>query len=243
MKKRRDPNMTNPVLTRNTTALRGTGATVQGIALITLLYLGFVVSAAMMAWQHPEMFAPRIIVLSFAGLGVGLLVSYYPKWANVLGPVYAILEGFLIGVYSMLLETRYPGIVMEAATCTFGIAFACAVLYGSGLVKVTDKFMKIVFTLTAGIATIYLIDLVAWFAFDTNVPLLHENSKAGIIVSFIIICIATMRLFADYEMVTRAVEMGVDAKYEPYYAFALTVTLIWLYLEILRLMGKSRSRK
>ena len=85
--------------------------------------------------------------------------------------------------------------------------------------------------------------MVAWFAFDTNVPLLHENSKAGIIVSFIIICIAIMRLFADYEMVTQAVEMGVDAKYEPYYAFALTVTLIWLYLEIMRLMGKSRSRK
>ena len=235
--------MTNPVLARNTTALRGTGATVQGIALITLLYLGFVVSAAMMAWQHPELFAPRIIVLTFAGLGVGMLASYRPQWVNVLGPVYAILEGFLIGVYSMLLETRYPGIVMEAATCTFGIAFSCAVLYGSGLVKVTDKFMKIVFTLTAGVAIIYLIDLVAWFVFDTNVPLLHENSKAGIIVSIIIICIATMRLFADYEMVTRAVEMGVDAKYEPYYAFALTVTLIWLYLEILRLMGKSRNRK
>ena len=93
------------------------------------------------------------------------------------------------------------------------------------------------------ISVICLIDLIAWFAFDTNVPLLHENSRAGIIVSVIIICIATMRLFADYEMVTRAVEMGVDAKYEPYYAFALTVTLIWLYLEILRLMGKSRSRK
>jgi len=235
--------MTNPVLARNTAATRGTGATVQGIALITLLYLDFVVSAAMMAWQHSELFALHIIVLSFAGLGVGLLISYFPKRASLLGPVYAILEGFLIGVYSMLLESRYPGIVMEAATCTFGIAFACAVLYGSGIVKVTDKFMKIVFTLTAGIATIYLIDLVAWFAFDTNVPLLHENSKTGIIVSFIIICIATMLLFADYEMATRAVEMGVDAKYEPYYAFGLTVTLIWLYLEILRLMGKSRSRK
>ena len=235
--------MTNPVLTRNTTVLRGTGATVQGIALITLLYLGFVVSAAMMAWQHPELFAPHIIVLSFAGLGVGLLISYFPKRASLLGPVYAILEGFLIGVYSLLLETRYPGIVMEAATCTFGIAFACAVLYGSGLVKVTDTFRKISFTLTLGVAIIYLIDLVAFFVFDTNVPLLHENSRAGIIVSIIIICIATMRLFADYDMVTHAVELGVDAKYEPYYAFALTVTLIWLYLEILRLMGKSRSRK
>lgn len=235
--------MTNPVLARNTAALRGQGATVQGIALITLLYLGFVVSAALMAWQHPETFVPKTIVLSFGGLGVGLLVSYYPKWANVLGPVYAILEGFLIGVYSLLLETRYPGIVMEAATCTFGIAFACAVLFGSGLVKVTDTFRKIAFTLTLGVAIIYLIDLVAFFVFDTNVPLLHQNSKAGIMVSIIIICIATMRLFADYDMVSRAVEQGVDAKYEPYYAFALTVTLIWLYLEILRLMGKSRSRK
>ncbi len=235
--------MTNPVLERKADAFRGTGATVQGIALITLLYLGFVVSAAMMAWQHPELFIPKIIMLTFGGLGIGLLASHYPKWANVLGPVYAILEGFLIGVYSLLLETRYPGIVMEAATCTFGIAFACAILYGSGLVKVTDKFMKIAFTLTLGVAIIYLIDLVAFFVFDTNVPLLHENSKAGIIVSIIIICIAIMRLFADYEIVTRAVEMGVDAKYEPYYAFALTVTLIWLYLEILRLMGKSRSRK
>ena len=235
--------MTNPVLARNTAATRGTGATVQGIALITLLYLGFVVSAAMMAWQHPELFAPRIIVLSFAGLGVGMLVSYRPQWANVLGPVYAVLEGFLIGVYSMMLETSYPGIVMEAATCTFGMAFACAILYSTGLVKVTDTFRKIAFTLMLGVAIIYLIDLVAFFVFDTNVPLLHENSRTGILVSIIIICIATMRLFADYDMVTRAVEMGVDAKYEPYYAFALTVTLIWLYLEILRLMGKTRSRK
>ena len=235
--------MTNPVLTKNTTALRGTGATVQGIALITLLYLGFVVSAAMMAWQHPELFIPKTIVLTFGGLGVGLLASYYPRWASVLGPVYAILEGFLIGVYSLLLETRYPGIVMQAAACTFGIAFACAVMYGSGLVKVTDTFKKIAFTLTAGVAIIYLIDLVAFFFFGTNVPLLHENSKAGIIVSIIIIIIAIIRLFADYEMVTRAVEMGVDAKYEPYYAFGLTVTLVWLYLEILRLMGKTRSRK
>ncbi len=235
--------MSNPLVERKTDAFRGTGATVQGIALITLLYLGFVVSAAMMAWQHPELFIPKTIVLTFGGLGIGILASHYPKWANVLGPVYAILEGFLIGIYSLLLETRYPGIVMEAATCTFGIAFACAVLYGSGLVKVTDKFLKIVFTLTLGVAIIYLIDLVAFFIFDTNVPLLHENSRAGIIVSIVIIIIATMRLFADYELVTRAVEMGVDAKYEPYYAFALTVTLIWLYLEILRLMGKSRSRK
>lgn len=235
--------MSNPLVERKTDAFRGTGATVQGIALITLLYLGFVVSAAMMAWQHPGLFIPKTIVLTFGGLGIGILASHYPKWANVLGPVYAILEGFLIGVYSLLLETRYPGIVMEAATCTFGIAFACAVLYGSGLVKVTDKFLKIVFTLTLGVAIIYLIDLVAFFVFDTNVPLLHENSRAGIIVSIVIIIIATMRLFADYEIVTRAVEMGVDAKYEPYYAFALTVTLIWLYLEILRLMGKSRSRK
>lgn len=235
--------MSNPLVERKTDVFRGTGATVQGIALITLLYLGFVVSAAMMAWQHPELFMPKTIVLTFGGLGIGILASHYPKWANVLGPVYAILEGFLIGIYSLLLETRYPGIVMEAATCTFGIAFACAVLYGSGLVKVTDKFLKIVFTLTLGVAIIYLIDLVAFFVFDTNVPLLHENSRAGIIVSIVIIIIATMRLFADYELVTRAVEMGVDAKYEPYYAFALTVTLIWLYLEILRLMGKSRSRK
>ena len=235
--------MTNPVLTRNTAATRGQGATVQGIALITLLYLGFVVSAAMMAWQHPELFIPKTIVLTFGGLGIGLLACHFPRWTSVLGPVYAILEGFLVGIYSLLLETRYPGIVMQAATCTFGIAFACAILYGSGLVKVTDKFMKVVFTLTAGVAIIYLIDLVAFFVFDTNVPLLHENSRAGIIVSIIIIIIATMRLLADYDMVTRAVEMGVDEKYEPYYAFALTVTLIWLYLEILRLMGKSRSRK
>ena len=235
--------MTNPVLARNTTALRGTGATVQGIALITLLYLGFVVSAAMMAWQHPELFVPRIIVLTFAGLGVGLFACYQPKLATFLGPVYAILEGFLIGVYSLLLETRYPGIVMQAATCTFGIAFACAVLYSTGIVKVTEKFMRIVFTLTLGVATIYIIDLIAWFVFDTNVPLLHENSLAGIAVSVVIICIATARLFVDYEVVTRAVEQGVDAKYEPYYAFGLTVTLIWLYLEILRLMGKTRSRK
>lgn len=235
--------MSNPIIERKADAFRGTGATIQGIAMITLLDLGFVICAAMMSWQHPDLFLPHVIALTFGGLGVGLFACYHPKLVNVLGPVYAILEGFLIGCYSLLLETRYPGIVMEAAVCTFGIAFACAILYSTGIVKVTVGFMKVVSILTTGIAAIYLIDLVAWFGFGTNVPLLHENSLAGIAVSVIIICVATARLIIDYEVVSRAVERGVDAKYEPYYAFGLTVTLIWLYLEILRVLAKSRSRK
>ena len=235
--------MQNPALAIKRDKVKGVGATTRGIAVLTMCYLGFVVAGAFLSWRHPEFFMPHTVLLAFATLGIGYAVCYMPDWTYLLGPVYAVVEGFLIGACSYGMEMMYEGIVLQAVSCTFGIALACGFVYSLGIFPVTERFRRIVSILCLGICFVYVIDLFGFFFLGTNIPLLHESSPKGILVSVVIIVVAVFRLYVDYDTVDKAVEAGVDVAYEPYYAFALTVTLLWLYLEILRLLGKSRSRK
>ena len=235
--------MKNPVLTRDLEKIDGESATIQGIALLTLFDLLFVLVGAMASWTQATVFMPWIIPLTFGTLAIGFYTCYHPKLAMYLGPTYAVVEGSLIGVYSYILEQQYTGIVMEAVACTFGIALACNLLYGTGFITISSGFKRAVYILTAGIAFTYLIDFCMYLFLGKGFPLLHENTWQGIAVSFIICCIAVARLLVDYDEISIAVQKHVSVEYEAYYAFGLTVTLIWLYLEILRLMGKSRGRK
>lgn len=235
--------MDNIVLSRKLEPIAGNVASFQNIVMLTVFDLLLVIAGAFVSWYNPTIFMPYIIPLCLLALGIGIFTGFYPKSANITGPTYAIMEGVVIGVLSLSLEMIYPKIVLDAVLCTFGIAIACAFLYGSGIITVSTKLKKTVFALTLGIACMYLIDLGMLYATGTNLPLLHDNSPKGILVSFIICIIATLRLLVDYDMVKEAVEKGVSAEYDAYYAFGLTVSLIWLYLEILRLFSKARSKK
>ena len=232
----------NPVL-RKDMSLAGEGATVEGIALKSGIFILFVVIAFYTAWMHKGVFAPLTLPISIIALIVGLITSFRPLYAPILAPVYAILEGLVIGVISLGMETRYPGIVMDAVTCTFGIAITSVVIYGFGFVEITDRFERIVGMAMGGVFFVYVIDLIMYLFFNQPITLLHEASWKGMLINVIIIGIATARLFVDFEHVRRAVAKGVGEEYECYLAFGITVTLLWLYLEVLRLFGKGRSRK
>lgn len=235
--------MDNIVLSRKLEPIAGDKASFPSIVMLTAFDLMLVIAGAFISWYNSAMFLPYMIPLCFLALGIGIFTSFYPKSANITGPTYAILEGVVIGVVSLSLEMIYPRIVLDAVLCTFGIAASCAFLYGSGWIKVSTKLKKTVFALTLGVAFMYVIDLGMLFATGTSLPLLHDNSPKGILVSFIICIIATLRLIVDYDMVKEAVDKGVSSEYDAYYAFGLTVTLIWLYLEVLRLLSKSRGSK
>jgi uncharacterized YccA/Bax inhibitor family protein len=155
--------------------------------------------------------------------------------------VYAILEGGALGAISALFEFRYPGIVMQAVLCTFGTFFALLMAYRSKLIQATENFKLGVFAATGGIALVYLIDFGLGF-FGHNVPYIHEGGIGGIVVSLFVTVIAALNLVLDFDFIERGAESGAPKYMEWYAAFGLLVTLVWLYLEILRLLSKSRRR-
>ena len=151
------------------------------------------------------------------------------------------LEGLAIGGLSAILEAQYHGIVLQAVGLTFGTLFCMLVAYRIGLIKVTDKFRMIVVGATGAIALMYLVTLGLAF-FGITVPFIHESGTAGIIVSLVIVAVAALNLALDFDFIDQAVGVGAPKYVEWYAAFGLMVTLIWLYLEILRLLGKVRRR-
>ncbi len=180
------------------------------------------------------------------GLITALVIAFKPTLAAYLAPLYGILEGFFLGAISATINTAlaksYPGIVMQAVGLTFGVAFAMFLLYNFKIIKATEKFRSIVFTATAGIAIFYLLTLVLGL-FHINVPFMYDSSLLGIGISIFVIAIAALNLILDFDMIERGAQMGAPKYMEWYGAFGLLVTMVWLYLEILRLLSRFAGRK
>ena len=158
----------------------------------------------------------------------------------MLAPVYAVLEGLALGGISAFFETRFPGIVMQAVGLTFGVLFCLLMAYKSRLIRVTQNFRLGVVAATGGIAVLYVIGFIGSF-FGWNIPYIHESGMIGIGFSLFVVVIASLNLVLDFDFIERG--HGVAPKYMEWYAaFGLIVTLVWLYLEILRLLSKLRER-
>jgi uncharacterized YccA/Bax inhibitor family protein len=185
------------------------------------------------------------MVGAFGGLGVAILLAFKPMWASFLAPIYALLEGAFVGgisaYYSFAFAKVAPGIVMQAVGLTFGTVIAMYVLYRFGVIKATERFKSIIFTATAGIAVFYLIATVLRM-FGIDIPFLHEGSMLGIGFSLVVVAIAALNLILDFDMIEKGSEMGAPKYMEWYGAFGLLVTIVWLYIEILRLLSKLSSR-
>jgi uncharacterized YccA/Bax inhibitor family protein len=194
--------------------------------------------------------AQTMMTLMWVGIIGGLItvvaISFKPTWAGYLSPAYGILEGFFLGAISAILNDafseKYPGLVMQAVGLTFGVAFAMFLLYNFRVIKATEKFKSIVFAATAGIAVFYLITLVLRM-FHINIPFMYDSSALGIGLSLFIVAIAALNLIIDFDMIERGAEMGAPKFMEWYGAFGLLVTMIWLYVEILRLLSRFAGRK
>lgn len=240
----------NPALNKNLfvnygQAYYADAMTIQGTVNKAIITLFLLMLTAIWEWDlfytSNLLFYPMLIIGLIGGFIVGLVTIFKKEWAMYTTPVYGLLEGLVIGGLSAIFELSYSGIVIQAVTLTFGTLFTILVIYKSGMVKVTENFRMGVIAATASIFLIYLATIVLGF-FGVGTPYIHESGAIGIGFSLFVVVIATLNLVLDFDFIEKGAESGAPGYMEWYAAFGLMVTLIWLYIEILRLLSKLRSR-
>jgi uncharacterized YccA/Bax inhibitor family protein len=248
----------NPVLSESTFLDLGSGSvvtrdagamTINGTVNRTALLLFLTVLTAAFAWSQAftpaREIAPGFPVYMWGGLVGGFvlaLVTVFKKeWAPVTAPLYALVEGFFLGAVSALYNHLYDGIVIQAVMLTFATLFAMLFAFRSGWVRATEKFKLGVVAATGGIFLVYLATIVLGF-FGIDIPMIHDNGIVGIGFSLFVIVIAALNLVLDFDFIQTGAEQGAPKYMEWYGAFGLMVTLVWLYIEFLRLLAKLQSR-
>ena len=223
------------------------GMTVNGTVNKTGIMLLLLIAGATYTWR--EFMAGNVDAMSLwmmVGLIGGMIVAFVTifkkTWAPVTAPLYAVLEGFALGGISAMLEATYEGIVIQAVALTFGTAGCLLIAYKSGVIKATENFRLGVVAATGGVMLIYLATYILGF-FGIAIPYIHENGLIGIGFSLVVVVIAALNLVLDFDFIEKGAEHGAPKYMEWYAAFGLMVTLIWLYIEILRLLSKLNSRK
>jgi uncharacterized YccA/Bax inhibitor family protein len=224
----------------------GEAMTLQGTVNKTGLLLLCVVATS--AWtrgmahsQTPEAAMPWMIGGMIGGFIVALVTIFKKQWSPLTAPIYALLEGLVLGGISAIFEKSYPGVAIQAVGLTFGTLFVMLLAYKSGIIRATQGFKLGVIAATGGIAVFYLVEMVLGF-FHVQVPAINGSGLIGIGFSLFVVVIAALNLVLDFDMIETGVQNGAPKYMEWYGAFGLMITLIWLYLEILRLLGKARRR-
>ena len=221
--------------------------TVQGVITKTLICLFCVLLTASYTWYQfyttgdVNAVSGWMTVGLIGGLVLALVTIFKKEWAMYSAPAYALFEGLFLGGISAMFEMQFHGIVIQAVGLTFGTMFCMLFIYQSGLIQVTDKFRIGVFAATGAIALVYIVSLVLGF-FGIQVPFIYSNGLIGIGFSLLVVGIAALNLVLDFDFIERAAAQGAPKYMEWYASFGLMVTLIWLYLEFLRLLSKIRSR-
>ena len=211
-----------------------------------LLLIGLIATAAI-TWRRTMLtedlstLYPYLIVGMIGGLVVGFITAFKMEWSPVTAPLYCVLQGLFLGIVSAIFEQKFPGIVFQAVSLTFGTLASLLLAYQTGLIKATENFKLGVTAATGGIMLIYLINFVMSF-FGSGIPYIHESGTFGILFSLFVVVIAALNLVLDFDFIENGVEQKAPKYMEWYAAFGLLVTLIWLYIEILRLLAKMRSR-
>lgn len=175
------------------------------------------------------------------GLVLAFATIFKKEWAPVTAPLYALVEGFFLGAISAMFNHMYDGIVMQAVLLTFGTLFAMLFAYRSGMIRATEKFKLGVAAATGGVFLVYMASIVLGF-FGINIPMIHESGLVGIGFSLVVVVIAALNLVMDFDFIETGVDKGAPKYMEWYGAFGLMVTLVWLYIEFLRLLSKLQSR-
>jgi uncharacterized YccA/Bax inhibitor family protein len=175
------------------------------------------------------------------GFIFAMVTIFKKEWAPVTAPIYALLEGLVLGGLSAITNARYPGIGIQAVSLTFGTLFVLLLAYSSGLIKVTDKMRLGIVAATGGVCAFYILELVLGL-FGFHFTAINGNGAIGIGFSLLVVGIAALNLVLDFDFIEQGVAVGAPKYMEWYGAFGIMVTLVWLYLEILRLLSKVRSR-
>lgn len=241
----------NPAL--NAKAFQGEGValgeamTLKGTVNKTGLLLICVIATAAWTWnifmhsQNPQAVMGLAAIGGIGGFIFALVTIFKKTWAPVTAPIYALLEGLVLGSVSAILESRYHGIAIQAVSLTFGTLVVLLLAYRSGLIPVTQKFKLGVMAATGGIALFYLVSIVLGF-FGVHFTTINGAGPIGIAFSVFVVIVAALNLVLDFDFIESGVAAGAPKYMEWYAAFGLMVTLIWLYFEILRLLSKLRER-
>lgn len=224
----------------------GAVMTANGTFAKTFVLFLVVLAGAAFGWQQTsvsptdQIEIPGWVWLSvFVGFGLAMVCIFKPKASPFLAPLYALAEGVFLGAISKAFELRWDGIVLQAVLATVGVFFATLALYVFGVVKVTKKFQAVVIGATLGIFVMYLLGFVLSL-FGVDMVFWNNPTPFGIIFSVVICVVASLNLFLDYEFIRQASVAGAPKYMEWYGAFGIMVTLVWLYLEILRLLSLLR---
>lgn len=246
----------NPALKESMFLDPGTGAVVRGGDQVmtqagTVNKTGFLLLLAVLtatfAWSQVSTpdgvvgAGPYVWGGLIGGLVIALVTVFKKHWAPFTAPAYALVEGLFLGAISAMFNHMYDGIVMQAVVLTFGTLFAMLFAYRSGLIKPTEKFKMGVAAATGGIMLVYLASIALSF-FGIQIPLIHESGLVGIGFSLFVVVIAALNLVLDFDLIDTGVAQGAPKYMEWYGGFALMVTLVWLYIEFLRLLSKLQSR-
>ncbi len=221
--------------------------TIQGTVNKAGLLLLCVLITATWIWNlyyrtlNPAAITPWLAGGAIAGLIVGFITIMKNTWAPVTAPIYALLEGLVIGGLSAIFEAQFPGIVIQAVALTFGTCLALLLAYKTRLIRASENFKAGVVAATGGIFLVYLATIILGF-FGVQIPLIYQSGPVGIAFSLFVVIIAALNLVLDFDFIEQGAAGGAPRYMEWYAAFGLMVTLIWLYLEIIRLLAKLRSR-
>ena len=232
-------------LVRNDASAMSLNGTINKTGLLLLL----AVLTAAFAWNASMDSYGQILPVArlymiggaIGGLVLALVTIFKKEWAPVSAPLYALVEGLFLGAVSAIYEARFDGIVLQAVILTFGTLLALLAAYRSGLIRATENFKLGVVAATGGIALVYLATIVLGL-FGINIPYIHESGLIGIGFSLFVVVIAALNLVLDFDFIESGVEARAPKYMEWYAAFGLMVTLVWLYLEFLRLLSKLQSR-
>jgi uncharacterized YccA/Bax inhibitor family protein len=245
-------NSSNPVLKEKTFEnVRAFGdaqtMTLDGTVNKTGVLLLCAIATSSWTWHlarssDPSAVGLPLIVGLIGGLVVALATVFKPAWSPVTAPLYALLEGLVLGGISALTEMRFPGIAIQAVMLTLGTLVCMLVLYRARVIRATESFKMGIVAATGGICLVYLVSIGLGF-FGIQIPKIYEAGWIGIAFSLFVVTIAALNLVLDFDLIETGAAQGAPKYMEWYGGFAVMVTLIWLYLEILRLLSKLRSRR
>jgi uncharacterized YccA/Bax inhibitor family protein len=250
----------NPALGENTyrdVSRMGYGGTIDAAARMTLsgtvnktaILLLCALATASWTWntymqsRNPAAVGGLLMVGLFGGLIMSFVTIFKKEWSPVTAPIYALLEGLALGGISAMFDLRYPGVAMQAVGLTFGTLFALLLAYKAGLIKVTRTFALGMFAATGGIMLFYFAQMILGFFHISFFSSVYGSGPVGIGFSLIVVAIAALNLVLDFNFVEQGVAYGSPKYMEWYSAFGIMVTLVWLYLEMLRLLSKLNSRR
>lgn len=221
--------------------------TLGGTVNKTAMLLALTLISAVWVWNsyfsNPEAAAglmPWVLGSAIGGFVLSLIIIFVKRTAPYLAPLHALVEGVFVGAISAFYEAKFPGIVVQAVALTFGTLFCLLAAYRSGLIRATENFKLGVVAATGAIALLYLVNLGLRLFTDLSIPFIHESGVLGISFSLFVVVIAALNLVLDFDFIEQGVEQQCPKYMEWYAAFGLMLTLVWLYLEILRLLAKLR---